>query len=85
MIDNLLKTKRMYYNYKMASEQGASVVRRNLNIDDFLDIKILLPTLAEQEKIGTFFKALDEKIEKEEGKLSELERLKKALLQKVFV
>lgn len=85
VIDNLLKTKRMYYNYKMASEQGASVVRRNLNIDDFLDIKILLPTLAEQEKIGTFFKALDEKIEKEEDKLESFERLKTALLQKVFV
>ena len=49
------------------------------------DIKIFIPSLAEQEKIGTFFKALDYKIEKEEGKLSELERLKSALLQKVFV
>ena len=48
-------------------------------------IKVIIPSLPEQEKIGAFFKALDEKIEKEEDKLESLERLKRALLQKVFV
>ena len=54
-------------------------------LDMLTGLKILLPSLPEQEKIGAFFKALDEKIEKEEDKLESLERLKRALLQKVFV
>ncbi|MEQ0489152.1 restriction endonuclease subunit S [Anaerococcus murdochii] len=53
---------------------------------DFTEIfKIQFPSLSEQEKIGSFFKELDYKIEKEEDKLASLERLKTALLQKIFV
>lgn len=63
--------------------QGIS--RYNISRIGLTKIKILLPSLPEQEKIGTFFKELDYKIEKEEDKLSSLERLKTALLQKVFV
>lgn len=84
-INEILKTKRMFYNYKISSEQGASVVRRNLNLKDFLNIKTKIPSFKEQEKIGNLFKSLDEKIEKEEKKLNLYKSLKKALLQKMFI
>ena len=45
-----------YYN---ASIQGASVVRRNLDIDNFNDIAILVPSVSEQLTIGYFFRNLD--------------------------
>ena len=80
-----LKTKRMLENYKNASMQGASVVRRNLEINEFYDIKLKVPTLEEQEKIGDFFKKLDEKIAKEEKLLDAYKDMKKSLLQKMFV
>ena len=35
----MMKTHRALYMYMSVSEQGASVVRRNLNMDDFLDLQ----------------------------------------------
>lgn len=67
--------------YKYVSRVGNPKLMNNV----MADIKIFIPSLAEQEKIGAFFKALDYKIEKEEDKLESFERLKRALLQKVFV
>ena len=80
-----LKTKRMLENYKNASMQGASVVRRNLEINEFYDIKLKIPSPEEQEKIGNFFKNLDEKIAREEKLLDAYKDMKKSLLQKMFV
>ncbi|MDU2828611.1 MAG: restriction endonuclease subunit S, partial [Clostridium perfringens] len=46
-ISYIIKTDRMLYGYKQASEQGASVVRRNLNMDLFYDILINIPCVEE--------------------------------------
>lgn len=54
-ISYIIKTDRMLYGYKQASEQGASVVRRNLNMDLFYDILINIPCVEEQEKIANFY------------------------------
>ncbi|MFV0498530.1 MAG: restriction endonuclease subunit S [Bacilli bacterium] len=54
-----LRTSKMMESYKNASTQGASVVRRNLDIDLFQQIIILIPTQLEQRRIGTFFWDLD--------------------------
>lgn len=80
-----LKLPKMIYSYGQASVQGASVVRRNLDIDLFNQIVVLMPNREEQEKIGNFFKQLDEIIEGHEQKLATYQELKKALLQRMFV
>lgn len=46
---------------------------------------ILLPSLAEQQRIGEFFKALDQRIAQQRAKLEKLGQLKKALLEQMFV
>ncbi len=43
------------------------------------------PSLAEQQRIGAFFKAMDERIAQQRAKLSKLEQLKQALLEQMFV
>ena len=84
-LKQILKTNRMLYEYTQASEQGASIVRRNLDISSFLNIRILLPSLEEQQKIATFLTALDDKITAEKSKLTAAREFKKALLQRMFV
>ena len=61
-INPQLRTQKMLEEYKNSSTQGASVVRRNLEIDSFYQIKIFVPTISEQEKIGSFFKQIDDTI-----------------------
>lgn len=57
----------------------------SFNASDISSIKIKLPSLEEQEKIGSLFKSLDEKIEAEEKKLKAYKDFKKSMLQKMFV
>lgn len=54
-----LKTKRMLEKYKQVSVQGASVVRRNLDFTEFMNIDLIVPENKEQKKIGEFFKKVD--------------------------
>ena len=52
---------------------------------DFLNVfKISTPNFAEQQKIGTFFKQLDELITLRQHQLDQLKALKKGYLQKMF-
>ncbi|RIL47134.1 restriction endonuclease subunit S [Mammaliicoccus fleurettii] len=81
----LLKSPRYIYEYAQVSEQGASVVRRNLNLDLFYSIIISLPSIKEQRKIGSFLNKLDKLIEKQSHKIELLKERKKGLLQKMFV
>lgn len=48
-------------------------------------VNLYIPSLSEQEKIGNFFKHLDETIEFYEKKIRTYQELKKAMLQKMFV
>ena len=79
-----LRTPKMLEEYKNSSTQGASVVRRNLEIDSFYQIKIATPSIKEQEKIGSFFKQLDNTIALHQRKLDLLKEQKKGYLQKMF-
>lgn len=81
----LLKSPRYIYEYAQASEQGASVVRRNLNLDLFYSIIISLPSITEQRKIGSFLNKLDKLIEKQSDKIELLKERKKGFLQKMFL
>ncbi|MFP3534183.1 restriction endonuclease subunit S, partial [Burkholderia sp. SIMBA_042] len=59
-IEPQLRLPRMLEEYKNASTQGASVVRRNLELESFYQIPIRVPSWKEQEKIGSFFKQLED-------------------------
>lgn len=64
---------------------ASSGIMQIINKTEFSNIKILVPSLKEQEAIGKLFKSLDEKIENEEKKLENYKNLKKSLLQKMFI
>ncbi|MCZ1504311.1 restriction endonuclease subunit S [Enterococcus faecium] len=80
-----LRTARMLEEYKNSSTQGASVVRRNLELGSFYQITIKIPSDVEQGKIGLFFKQLDNLIALRQRKLDLLKETKKGFLQKMFV
>lgn len=84
-ISILIRHPYMNYEYGQASVQGASVVRRNLDIDLFNTIQILLPSLEEQTLIGSFFQDLDKTIAKQEEKVNQLKESKQTLLRKMFI
>ncbi len=55
------------------------------NTEDIEKIMICLPILAEQRKIGVFFRELDNLITFHQRKLEKLKNIKKACLEKMFV
>ena len=57
----------------------------DLNHNDFYGIKIYIPTIEEQIKIGTFLTKVDSLIALHQRKLEHLELMKKGLLQQMFV
>lgn len=75
----------MLFEYGQASVQGASVVRRNLDLDLFKEIQIPLPSIKEQKIIGLFFQKLDRAIAKQEEKVNYLKESKQTLLRKMFI
>ncbi len=56
----------------------------NISKKDFFDVDVSVPTLQEQEKIGTFLSKVDEKIEKLEKKQELWETYKKGIMQQIF-
>ena len=57
----------------------------NLNSDIVKNQKILVPCMEEQQAIGTYFSNLDNLINSHQEKISQLETLKKKLLQDMFI
>lgn len=80
-----LRTKKMLELYKQASVQGASVVRRNLDMDLFEQIELNIPMIEEQAKIGEYFFNLDYLITLHQRKYEELQKIKKFMLQNMFI
>ena len=62
--------------------QGNSVV--HLYSKQLSNLKIEIPHLEEQQKIGDFFMLLDKRIEQQEQKIALLKDYKKAMMQKIF-
>lgn len=52
---------------------------------DFKKLNFMFPNLKEQQKIGSFFKQLDDTIALHQRKIDELKSMKKSMLQKMFV
>ena len=78
-----LKSPKLLYTYKLVSEQGASVVRRNLNLNQFLNITIVVPSNNEQ--IGNAISIIESKIDMLNSQLNTLEKMKVNLLNSMFI
>lgn len=48
------------------------------------EVKAIIPTKKEQEKIGSFFFSLDKKLEFQKAKIEELRAYKKGMMQRIF-
>jgi len=57
----------------------------NISFDDFMNITIIIPTLEEQQAVGAYFSNLDNLINSYQEKITQLETLKKKLLQDMFI
>ncbi|HGI1209610.1 TPA: restriction endonuclease subunit S, partial [Streptococcus pyogenes] len=86
-IDNNFK--RFVFGTKYVRNQimarATSSANTNINQDSLSLIQVGLPNLKEQEKIGSFFKQLDDTIALHQRKLDLLKEQKKGFLQKMFV
>src|SRR5574344_381463 len=63
----------------------ASTMMNDLVTKDFLEEKYFVPSIAEQQRIGTFFRKLDSAITLHQREVEKLTKLKKALLSKMFI
>ena len=81
----LLKSSQAIKEYILASEQGASIVRRNLNMELFLQVAFFMPDLEEQIKISKHLKLLSNQLDNQEHTLKALLTMKQGLLQKMFI
>lgn len=72
-LDDFLKSSSMKFVYKSNSEQGASVVRRNLDLQGLLNFKVKIPSLEEQVKIANILTSSNKEIWQLEKKLKLLD------------
>ena len=55
------------------------------NSGDVEDIDVVIPEMSEQRKIGTYFKRIDSLITLHQSELEKLQKIKKSLLERMFV
>jgi type I restriction enzyme S subunit len=70
---------------RFGETKGAGSTFIEISGKQMAQMHILLPTIEEQKKIGTFFKQIDNSILLQQQKLDNLKERKKALLQQMFV
>ncbi|MDA5519388.1 restriction endonuclease subunit S [Streptococcus thermophilus] len=80
----LLKTTYAIYQYKQFAT-GTLIEKQRVQFPTFSEIPIYLPPIAEQQAIGAYFSNLDNLINSYQDKISQLETLKKKLLQDMFI
>ena len=80
----LLKTMYAIYLYKQFAT-GTLIEKQRVQFPTFSEIPFYLPSIAEQQVIGAYFSNLDSLISAHQEKISQLETLKKKLLQDMFI
>ena len=81
----MLKTHRALYSYMMVSEQGASIVRRNLNMDAFSQLVFKMPSLDKQREIGCAISLLKSQLETANKIIRAYTSQKQYLLRQMFI
>ncbi|WP_430605839.1 restriction endonuclease subunit S [Enterococcus sp. DIV0180] len=71
--------------HKLVRSTTKTLMMTTLNVKDINRQMLPIPNLEEQQKIGTFFKQLDDTITLHQRKLDLLKETKKGFLQKMFV
>ena len=84
-ISRILMSYRALSLYKNISEQGASIVRRNLNIDAFNELCFPIPDIKKQDEVGLFLSKLHQELNSEIEILRQLKNQKKYLLCNMFI
>ena len=82
----LLTSKRSFFNYGLVSEQGASIVRRNLNIDAFMELCLpIIKDKDDESKIENLIDLIEKKLESEKKRGVLLNQQKQFLLSNLFI
>ena len=78
-----LNNSRLFLRFSTMQKLGGTRVR--LYYKNLITYKLAVPTLEEQQAIGSYFSNLDNLIAAHQEKISQLETLKKKLLQAMFI
>jgi len=81
---NLLSKLPKIKNYFALACVGVDIEKMLFRIEDWKKRSVTIPSIDEQQKITSFFKLLNQKIEKQQEKIEKLEELKKGMMQKIF-
>ncbi len=84
--DHRISDKYLKLLYEIIQWNGVegSTIKRLYN-DNILKTKAWIPSLSEQEKLGLFFEDIDNLITLHQRKIEHLKKMKKSLLQQMFV
>ena len=78
-------TSKDFIQQALKFQEGTVYERMAVKADDFIRLAIIVPSLPEQEAIGSFFQDLDKAIAKQEEKVNQLKESKQTLLRKMFI
>lgn len=78
-------TRKSFIKEMIKWRQGVMYGQWRIHEKDFLRIKVLVPSLPEQQQIGTYFRNLDQQISLQTQRLEKLKQIKTACLDKMFV
>lgn len=84
-VASMLKTHRALYSYMMVSEQGASIVRRNLNMEAFSQLVFKIPSLDKQREIGYAISLLKSQLKTANKIIKAYTSQKQYLLRQMFI
>lgn len=82
--EQYFKTNCWHQYLKDKANFGARFDRMNISSEDFMNLPILFPPLAEQQRIAACLSAADEMINATNGRLEQLKAYKKGLMQNLF-
>ena len=74
-----------FINEMVKWRQGVIYGQWKIHEEDFLKIEVMVPSLEEQRRIGSFLDNLDHLITLHQSELEKLQKIKKSLLERMFV
>ncbi|MBS7133865.1 MAG: restriction endonuclease subunit S [Streptococcus salivarius] len=84
-LETFFNTNTWHKFMKLNGDSGARADRFAIKASVFLNMPISIPSFSEQQSIGSYFSNLDQLITSYQEKITQLETLKKKLLQDMFI